>query len=191
MRLALPLVALLACGLARASEGVCEEPVKNPLLTFDDGPYIITELNDPEFVPLGTAITYTTKKYDIPCDNGCADLAWHNAESLAEDWLYDRVLWSYAEGSLSEMGFGPLKAMRQNFQRSFVFFIETELHERLTDPERCKASLRARKLVLGHLEEVAASNIYVVKSLDEMLDVSVKLYQTHKGVKEIREGMAG
>ena len=124
---------------------------------------------------------------------------WHagmvplEAKHLAEDEviLFPILGWSYAEGSLSEIGFGPLKAMRQNFQRSFLFFIETELHERLTDPDRCKASLRARKLVLGHLEEVAASNIYVVKSLDEMLDVSVKLYQSHKGVKEIREGMAG
>jgi hypothetical protein len=115
MRLALPLVALLACGIAQASDGVCEEPVKNPLLTFDDGPYIITELNDPEFVPLGTAITYTTKKYNIPCDNGCADLAWHNAESLAEDWLYDRVLITNGEVMGWECGGGttckaPLRA---------------------------------------------------------------------------------
>jgi hypothetical protein len=115
------------------------------------------------------------------------------AKHLAEDEivLFPILGWSYAEGSLSEMGFGPLKAMRQNFQRSFVFYIEMELHERLTDPDRCKASLRARKLVLGHLEEVAASNIYVVRSIDEMLDVSIKLYQSHKSMKEIREGMAG
>ena len=90
MRQAFLLVFLLSCGLARAS-GTCQEPVKNPLLTFEDDPYIITELNDPEFVPLGTSITYTTKKYNS-CDNGCANLAWHNAEVMAEDWLYDRVL---------------------------------------------------------------------------------------------------
>ena len=115
------------------------------------------------------------------------------AEHLAEDEviLFPILGWSYAEGSLSEMGFGPLKAIRQNFQRSFVFYIEMELHERLNDPDRCKASLRSRKLVLGHLEEVAASNIYVVKSIDEMFEVSVKLYQAHKGMREIRDGMAG
>ena len=115
------------------------------------------------------------------------------AEHLAEDEviLFPILGWSYAEGSLSEMGFGPLKAIRQNFQRSFVFYIEMKLHERLTDPDRCKASLRSRKLVLGHLEEVAASNIYVVKSIDEMFEVSVKLYQAHKGMREIRDGMAG
>lgn len=115
------------------------------------------------------------------------------AKHLAEDEvvLFPILGWSYAEGSLSEMGFGPLKAMRQNINRSFVFYIEMELHERLTDPDRCKASLRARKLVLGHLEEVAASNIYVVRSIDEMLEVSIKVFQAHKTLKEIREGMTG
>ena len=73
MKRSLSLVVLLSGGLARAS-GICEEPVKNPLLTFEGDPYFITELNDPEFVPLGTAITYTTKKYNS-CANGCANLA--------------------------------------------------------------------------------------------------------------------
>ena len=38
------------------------------------------------------------------------------AEHLAEDEviLFPILGWSYAEGSLSEMGFGPLKAIRQN-----------------------------------------------------------------------------
>ena len=58
------------------------------------------------------------------------------AKHLAEDEviLFPILGWSYAEGSLSEMGFGPLKAMRQNFQRSFVFYIEMDMHEKLTDP---------------------------------------------------------
>lgn len=87
---------------------------------------------------------------------------WHpgmvplEAQHLAEDEiiLFPILGWSYGEGSLSELGFGPLKALRQNKNRSFVFLIETQLHERLTDPDRCKASLRARNLVLGHLKEL-------------------------------------
>lgn len=90
MKRAMPLVALLACGLARATEGICEHEGPGYPYDFEDPPYIITEVNNPEFVPLGTAITYTTKRY-LDCSPGCADLAWHNAESLAEDWLYDRV----------------------------------------------------------------------------------------------------
>ena len=104
MKRSLSLVVLLSGGLARAS-GICEEPVKNPLLTFEGDPYFITELNDPEFVPLGTAITYTTKKYNS-CANGCANLAWHNAEVMAEDWLYDRVMTTTGEVIGSECGGG-------------------------------------------------------------------------------------
>jgi hypothetical protein len=124
---------------------------------------------------------------------------WHagmvplEAKHLAEDEivLFPILGWSYAEGSLSEMGFGPLKAMRQNMNRSFVFYVETTLHERLTDPDRCKASLRSRELVLGHLAQTAAPNIYVVRSIDEMLDVSIQVYQAHKVLQDIRTGMTG
>lgn len=115
------------------------------------------------------------------------------AKHLAEDEviLFPILGWSYAEGSLSEMGFGPLKAMRQNMNRSFLFYVETTLHERLTDPDRCKSSLRSRELVLGHLAQTNAPNIYVVKSLDEMLDVSIKVFQTHKTLLSIRAEVAG
>lgn len=124
---------------------------------------------------------------------------WHagmvplEAKHLAEDEvvLFPILGWSYAEGSLSEMVFGPLKAMRQNMNRSFVFYVENTLHERLTDPDRCKASLRSRNLVLGHLEQAAASNIYVVKSIEEMLNVSIQVYQAHKILRDARTSMTG
>jgi hypothetical protein len=129
----------------------------------------------------------------IPFFNPMVD-DWHpgmaplEAKHLAEDEiiLFPVLGWSYAEGSLSEMGFGPLKAMRQNANRSFVFLIETELHERLTDPERCKASLRSRKLLLGHLAELGAPNIYVVPSLDQMLSTSIELYEIHARLSSLR-----
>jgi hypothetical protein len=119
---------------------------------------------------------------------------WHpglvaeEAKNLAENELilFPILGWSYGEGSLSEMGFGPLKAMRQNKNRSFVFLIETELHERLTDPERCKASMRARKLLLGHLAELDAPNIYVVENLDTMLATSLRLFEAHRSLREAR-----
>lgn len=135
------------------------------------------------------------KRFDelgIPYFNPMVD-NWHpglvedEAKHLAEDEiiLFPVLGWSYAEGSLSELGFGPLRAMRQNKNRSFVFLIETTLHERLDDPDRCKASLRGRNLVLGHLKKVAAPNIYMVNSLDELLDKSVKLYEIHKQLRDL------
>jgi hypothetical protein len=125
-------------------------------------------------------------------DNWHAGMVPLEAQHLAEDEvvLFPILGWSYAEGSLSEMGFGPLKAMRQNMNRSFVFYVETTLHERLTDPERCKASLRSRELILGHLAQTAAPNIYVVKSLKEMLHVSIQMYQAHKILQEVRAGIS-
>lgn len=126
-------------------------------------------------------------------DNWHVGLVPLEAQHLAEDEiiLFPILGWSYAEGSLSEMGFGPLKAMRQNKFRSFVFFLEMELHERLTDPDRRKASLRARSLLLGHLAEVNAPNIYVVKSLNEMFDTSVRLHEIHRLLGETRAALTG
>jgi hypothetical protein len=124
---------------------------------------------------------------------------WHpglvaeEAKHLAEDEviLFPVLGWSYGEGSLSELGFGPLKAMRQNMHRSFVFYIETTLHERLTDPERCKASLRARKLLLGHLSELSAPNVYVASSLESMLETSLALYEAHTSLERARQASGG
>lgn len=119
---------------------------------------------------------------------------WHpgcipeEAKHLAQDEiiLFPILGWSYGEGSLAELGFGPLRAMRQNMQRSFVVLIETEFHERLTDPARRDASLRARKLLLGHLKEVDAPNIYLVKDLDHMLAMSVDLFNIHSKMSDLR-----
>lgn len=113
------------------------------------------------------------------------------ARHLAEDEIicFPILGWSYGVGSLSELGFGPLKAMRQNFNRSFIFYIETQLHERLTDPDRCKESLRGRKLVLGHLKEVNDPNVYIVNSIEQMLDTSIKVYNAHGQFREIRESL--
>lgn len=122
-------------------------------------------------------------------DNWHPGLVADEAKHLAEDEiiLFPILGWSYAEGSLSELGFGPWKAMRQNKNRSFVYFIELELHERLTDPDRCKASMRARKLLLGHLEEIDAPNVYIVKSLEEMLATSLQLHEIHTRLTSLRE----
>jgi hypothetical protein len=89
------LVVLLYCGLARAEFPGCDVhamdgQMLDEVLTFEDLLYIITEENDPRFVPLGTAITYTTKRYNH-CKISCWDLAWHNAEVMAAEKLWDKV----------------------------------------------------------------------------------------------------
>jgi len=110
------------------------------------------------------------------------------AQHLAEDEivLFPILGWSYGVGSLSELGFGPLRAMRQNAHRSFVIYIEEELHERLDDPARCKDSFNARKLVPGHLKELGAPNVYLADSLGRMLKVSLQLHEAHQKLAEAR-----
>lgn len=89
------LVASLYCGLAQAEFYGCDVhamdgQMLDELLTFEDPLYIVTEEDDPRFVPLGTAITFTTKRYNH-CENGCWNLAWHNSESIAVESLWDKV----------------------------------------------------------------------------------------------------
>ncbi len=125
-------------------------------------------------------------------DNWHPGLVADEAKHLAEDEiiLFPILGWSYAEGSLSELGFGPWKAMRQNKNRSFVYLIETTLHERLADPDRCKASLRARNLLSGHLKEINAPNVYLVGSLDDMFKTSLDLYDIHTRLTNLRAGQS-
>lgn len=125
-------------------------------------------------------------------DNWHPGLVADEAKHLAEDSviLFPILGWSYAEGSLSELGFGPLRAMRQNKNRSFIIYVETKLHERLTDPERCKASLRARELVLGHIKEVDAPNIYTVADLDQMLETSIEVFRALQKLDGLRTKIA-
>lgn len=121
-------------------------------------------------------------------DNWHAGLVPIEAKHLTEDEIimFPILGWSYAEGGLSEIGFGPLKALSQGIRRSFVFFIETNLHERLTDSDRCKASLRSRNLVIGHLKELNATNIYLVKNLEQALKTTIDLYDIHKKMNELQ-----
>lgn len=83
------------------------------------------------------------------------------AEHLAQDpiILFPILKDSYGQGSLSEIGFGPLKA---------------------ADPARAKDSNRSRKLVKGHLQAPKQNNVYMVDTLDQMLDLSVSLHKIHK-----------
>ncbi len=105
------------------------------------------------------------------------------AEHLANDEiiLFPVLGWSLGQGSLSEMGFGPLRALRNNKNRSFIVLVDQELHERLDDEDaaRRKDSLRSRKLVLAHLKQLDLSNIYIVDNLDQMLAVSLEVHAAH------------
>lgn len=101
------------------------------------------------------------------------------ARHLAEDdvILFPVTNETYATGSLSEVGFSILQAIRLDDRRDFVVLISQDLDPSLNDPVARKESLRARALVMQHLKKLRLKNLYVVDTLEEMLEVSIKLYE--------------
>ena len=104
------------------------------------------------------------------------------AKHLASDniILFPITNETYAVGSLSEVGFGVLSAIKLDDRRDFVVMIENTLEDELMkDMERAKESLRARALVLEHLKSLNLSNVYLVDTLEQMKEVSILLYKSN------------
>ena len=101
------------------------------------------------------------------------------AEHLANDEviLFPVTSETYATGSLSEVGFSILQAIRLDDRRDFVVMIEQKLNDDLDNPIARKESLRARALVLQHLKKLRLKNVYVVSSVEEMLEISIQLFK--------------
>ncbi len=103
------------------------------------------------------------------------------AEHLAGDdiILFPVTNETYGFGSLSEIGFAALNAIKSK-NRTFVVYIDKDINQNLIDNNSlaAKESLRARALVRSHLTKLNFENLYNVDSLNDMLDISVKLYKT-------------
>ena len=86
---------------------------------------------------------------------------------------------SYAIGSLAEIGFSIIQASRFDQRRDVVVMIAPDVDQALKDsnPELAKASQRARRLVRGHLEKLQLQNVYIVDNMDDLLGLSITLYQ--------------
>ena len=110
------------------------------------------------------------------------------AKHLAEDAviLFPITSETYATGSLAETGFSVLNAIRLDDRRDFVILIEQNLDGHLDDEVARKESLRARALVKEHLRKLRLSNLYVVDSLEEMLEVSITLFRAAKMREPLR-----
>jgi hypothetical protein len=134
------------------------------------------------------------KWYNPQVDDWNPAMAEEEAEHLAEDAivLFPVTSESYAFGSLAETGFSMLNAIGLDDRREFVIYIAQTIDEvgpkgeKLNDlhnedgsenkASQAKASLRTRALVKEHLKKLRLPNVYIVDSLEEMYDVSVKLW---------------
>jgi hypothetical protein len=119
-------------------------------------------------------ITY----FNPQIDNWTPECAEVEAEHLANDdiILFPITNETYATGSLAEVGFSILNAIRLDDRRDFVVMIDKNLVEELNDPIARKESLRARALVKQHLKKLRLPNLYLVDSLDDMLYVASQLW---------------
>jgi hypothetical protein len=104
------------------------------------------------------------------------------ARHLAEDEiiLFPVTNETYASGSLAEVGLSILQAIKLDDRRDFIVLIDTDLADSLSDQIAREESLRARALVLEYLRKIRFSNIYLVDSLSQMLEVSIRLYEAAK-----------
>lgn len=110
------------------------------------------------------------------------------AEHLANDniILFPVTSETYGVGSLSEVGFGILSAIKLDDRRDFIVMIDMVLSDELMkDTERAKESLRARALAKQHLKVQNLPNVYLVDNLDAMAEVAIALFRSN----EIRNQM--
>jgi hypothetical protein len=124
-------------------------------------------------------------------DDWKPELAEIEAEHLVNDEiiLFPVTSETYGTGSLAETGFSIMQAINSNANRSVVLMIDNFVKDDLiaANPLTTKESLRARALVRAHLKKNIHNNVYIVESLDEMYEVSIKLHRVHTELKEIRD----
>jgi len=112
------------------------------------------------------------------------------AEHLVNDdiVLFPITSETFSTASLAETGYSILSAIRANDQRFVIIFIDPKVNELLhhENPTAAKESSNSRAIVKAHLKKMNHPNIFVVDSLDKMLDVSVKLYKVVEAMQEVR-----
>lgn len=126
--------------------------------------------------------------YNPQVENWKPEDAVEEAEHLANDSiiLFPVTSETYALGSLTEVGFSLLNAIKLDDRRDFVVMIENKLDDSLTDENLRKESLRARALAIQHLKKMKLSNLFLVPDLEKMLEVSITLYQAQKLVEPFK-----
>ena len=119
----------------------------------------------------------------------------NEADHLANDAvvLFPITSETYASGSLSEVGFSILNAIKLNDRRDFVIMIDQKLDQPLIDanPLAAKESLRARALVKQHLIKLDLSNVYVVDNLNDLMQLGAKLFSIAESREELAEFSLG
>jgi hypothetical protein len=94
---------------------------------------------------------------------------------------------TYALGTLAEQGYSFAESLRSEspFPKFIIPMITLDLADHLDNPELRAETTRARLLALGRLQASTSPNVFVVDSLEEMLEVSIVLYGVAKQIVEL------
>ena len=118
-------------------------------------------------------------------DDWKPEMAQIEAEHLAKDGVILLPVTSetYSLGSLSEVGFSILNAIKLDDRRDFVILIDEKLDDVLMEnKEMAKESLKGRALVKQHLLKLNFPNVYLIDSLIEMCALSIALIDARKRI---------
>jgi hypothetical protein len=79
---------------------------------------------------------------------------------------------------LAEVGFAIHSITSSTEPRYLGVYVAPDVNNQLKarDPEQANASLRARQLVLAHLKKVSHPRVFVVSSLQELLDYTLQAH---------------
>ena len=127
--------------------------------------------------------------FDPVKENWTPDDAQIEAEHLANDniVLFPVTSETYGLGSLAETGFSILSAARIDKQRFIIVMIDKDVDQKLKEenPLTATESIRSRALVRAHLTKVKYPNVYIVNTLDEMLEASIVVHDALLKLKQI------
>ena len=128
-------------------------------------------------------------------DGWCEEDAAIEAEHLANDdiLLFPVTDETYGGGSLAETGFSILSAIRMDSTRFVVVMVNENVDPALkvANPVAAKESSRARALVRAHLKKMKYKNVYMVESLDQMMELSLQLNQAVNILDGAKNFLAG
>lgn len=96
---------------------------------------------------------------------------------------------TYGLGSLGEVGFSILQAIKLNEKRYFIVLIDKDVSnvpKEHYDERTAKESIKMRALIKQHLNKLDMPNVYFVSTMDEMQHLSIELYKIQLRLRELR-----
>lgn len=96
---------------------------------------------------------------------------------------------TFGTGSLAETGFSILSAIKSNNKRFVIIFIDDNVNPllQLENPTASKESKNSRAIIKSHLSKIDYDNVFIVDSLNRMLELSIKLYKISESLIEIKK----